>query len=69
MILIDVRMPTNCDDCVCCDDGWRCGVTHSLLTNEAYKERLDNCPLIEIKELKDEKFDLFTDCKKEKNHD
>ena len=50
----DMQMPKNCDECELWDwvnDKPRCNITHVLITS--FCERNDECPLVEIDEVKE----------------
>lgn len=49
MIAINIPMPECCDGCPCNDDGYKCGVTGGWLDcAKQDKERLPDCPLIDL---------------------
>ena len=53
MILINKPMPESCEECMCNDDDYRCGLTGKYFDKEFsydmsyFEERMPDCPLRE----------------------
>lgn len=51
MVLINIPMPQNCEECPMNHDWWICVVTNSYINlNTCESERLPDCPLKEVQE-------------------
>lgn len=54
------EIPKSCSDCALCYDYIACSITNTHVNYEALNdERLDDCPLIEVKEYEEKRTVLY----------